>query len=111
MADPDREAGYNRPKMPAHILPMAGTMMGICTTLVGLVKIREAQTGDSRVDEFGGLVCVVFLFSALASYGAMRLESRHDGLSRRLENAADILFVLGLVCLAVLSVVFAYEVL
>lgn len=108
---PDDQVTERRSKMPQHILPTAGTMMGICTTLVGLVKIREAQIGESRVDEFGGLVCVVFLFSALASYGAIRLEARHSGFGRRLEIGADILFVLGLVCLAILSLVFAYEVL
>jgi len=30
-------------------------MVGICTTLIGLVKIIEDRIGSSRVDEYGGL--------------------------------------------------------
>lgn len=110
MANEHDGPGPARQRLPHHILPIAGTMMGICTTLIGLVKLLETQMGASRVDEFGGLVGAAFLFSALASYGAIRTEERYPDLSRRLEAGADIIFVLGLVSLALLSVFFAYEV-
>lgn len=104
------EGSGERNRLPQHILPTAGTMLGICTTLIGLVRIVEAQTGPSRVDELGGLVGALFLFSAIASYGSIRTESRAT-LSRRLERAADLCFLLGLASLAALSLVFAYELL
>ncbi len=98
-----------RKRLQHHILPVAGTMLGICTTLIGLVKILETRIGPSHVDEVGGVVGVLFLFSALASYGAIRLEATRFGLSARLERAADICFVAGLFSLTVLAVFFAYE--
>ena len=98
-----------RPRLQHHILPVAGTMLGICTTLIGLVKILETRIGPSRVDEFGGVVGILFLFSALASYGAIRLEAARMRLSLRLERAADACFVVGLLSLTVLALFFAYE--
>jgi hypothetical protein len=35
-----------------HILPNASTMLGVCPTGIGLVKIAEAYLGPSRVDEY-----------------------------------------------------------
>jgi hypothetical protein len=93
-----------------HILPTAGTMLGICTTLIGLVKILEGRLGASHVDEVGGLVGAVFLFSALASYAAIRTEGRAS-LSRQFERVADACFLVGLLSLTLLSVLFAYELL
>ncbi|MCE4224395.1 hypothetical protein HCU64_11585 [Methylobacterium sp. C25] len=91
-----------------HILPSAATMIGVCTTLVGLVKIIEARVGPSHVDEYAALTALLFLASSGASYLSMRwpTESR---LSTKLEAAADVCFVLGLVSLSVISVLFAYE--
>lgn len=91
-----------------HILPSAATMIGVCTTFIGLVKIIEARIGPSHVDEYAALTAVLFLASSGASYLSMRwpAESR---LSAKLETAADVCFVLGLVSLSVISVLFAYE--
>ena len=33
-------------------------MVGICTTLIGLVKIVENRIGPSHVDEYGGLAAL-----------------------------------------------------
>lgn len=91
-----------------HILPTSGTMVGVCTTLVGLVKIAEERIGASRVDEYASLSSLVFLASALASYASIR-QARHQVIAGRLEKAADILFLLGLVGLGAVTMLFAYE--
>ena len=91
-----------------HILPSAGTMVGVCTTLIGLVKIVERQTGPSHVDEAAALTAILFLVSAIASYMSIRLEARSDR-TVRLERCADICFVLGLVSLTMIAILFAYE--
>ena len=91
-----------------HILPTAGTMVGVCTTLIGLVKILEARIGPSHVDEYAALTAILFLVSAIASYLSIRLGAGSD-LEARLERSADICFVLGLVSLSIISVLFAYE--
>ena len=92
-----------------HILPSAATMVGICPTLIGLVKLTEGVSGILRqADECLGVITVVFVISALASYFSIRdrLGPTH---SRWLEQIADTLFVVGLIALGVVATLFAYE--
>lgn len=99
-----------RDNVSAHILPTAGTMLGICTTLIGLVKLHENHAGPSRVDEHGGIVAIFFLASALGSYISIR-TSRRAKISIAFERFADTCFIIGLLGLACVSVLFAYQVL
>jgi len=98
-----------RPRLSLQILPNASTMIGICVTAIGLVKIVEGRIGPSNVDEYAALAAVIFLLSALLSYGSLRLDAE-SVLAVRLERAADFAFMLGLVALTVISLLFAYEV-
>ena len=91
-----------------HILPNSGTMVGVCTTLIGLVKIYETRAGPSRVDEYAAFAAILFLASALASYLALRLAGDGER-AGRLERSADICFLLGLCGLSGIAVLFAYE--
>ncbi len=84
-------------------------MIGVSTTLIGLVKIAEYRMGQSHVDEYAALASLVFLVSALASYISIR-NSERPKLSERLELIADQCFLIGLVALVLISVFFAYEV-
>ena len=68
-----------------HILPSSGTMIGVCATLIGLVKLAEAHIGPSRVDEYAALASLLFLASAIASYISMRHLDR-DATERALRN-------------------------
>jgi hypothetical protein len=92
-----------------HILPSAATMVGVCTTLIGLVKIVEGRIGPSRVDEWAALTALIFLGSAVTSYLSIRIETNRPSCGR-FEAAADLLFLLGLIGLSVISLLFAYEV-
>src|ERR1700712_4359251 len=96
------------PALARHIPPPAATLRGICTTLIGLVKILEQRIGPSHVDEYGALIAALFLASAGPSYGVIR-TIKSAGLSRSLERGADGLFLLGLVSLTLLALLFAYE--
>src|ERR1700750_3034933 len=51
----------------SHILPVSGTMIGVCATLIGLVKLAESKHGSSHVDEYAALAAVAFLASAPTS--------------------------------------------
>ncbi|MBV9347085.1 MAG: hypothetical protein JOZ70_08115 [Pseudolabrys sp.] len=91
-----------------YILPASGTMIGMCTTLIGLVKILEARTGPSRADEFTALAALCFLVSALASYLTIRHGHRRL-LSVPMEAIADTAFLLGLVGIGGIGLFYAYE--
>jgi hypothetical protein len=56
----------------SHILPVSGTMIGVCATLIGLAKLAAVKHGVSHVDEYAAVVAVTFLASALTSYLSIR---------------------------------------
>jgi hypothetical protein len=91
-----------------HILPVSGTMIGVCVTLIGLVKLAEAKHGSSNVDEYAAIAAVTFLVSALTSYLSIRCS--RIKLSVRIEQCADLIFLCGLVGITVVATLFAYEV-
>lgn len=92
-----------------HILPVSATMIGVCATLIGLVKLAEEKLGPSHVDEYAALTAVTFLASALASYLSIRYSDR-PRLSARIEQIADLIFLVGLVGITLVATLFAYEV-
>ncbi|MGU3539909.1 hypothetical protein [Methylobacterium sp. A54F] len=107
-AHPDPRRDARAVGLSHHILPTAGTMIGVCTTLIGLVKIVEARSGPSHVDEYAALAAILFLASAASSYLSMRLTAEHR-FALRLERSADICFVAGLIGLSLIAILFAYE--
>jgi len=84
----------------SHILPVSGTMIGVCATL---------KHGPSHVDEYAALVAVTFLASAMTSYLSIRWSDRAQ-LSLRIERLADAIFLSGLVGITLVATLFAYEV-
>ena len=93
----------------SHILPVSGTMIGVCTTLVGLIKVAEIRHGPTRVDEYAAIMGITFLVSALTSYLSIRY-SNWTKISARIEQLADVIFLGGLVGITLVATLFAYEV-
>lgn len=106
MRDPDEK---RKRRLSDHILPASGTMIGVCTTLIGLVKVVEGRNGRGHVDELAALTSLVFLVGAITSYASIRWE-RRETMSRRLETIADQCFLFGLCSIVAISVFFAYEI-
>jgi hypothetical protein len=84
-------------------------MIGVCATLIGLVKLAEAKHGSSHVDEYAALAAVTFLASALTSYLSIRYSDRAE-LSFHIERVADVIFLCGLIGITIVARLFAYEV-
>jgi hypothetical protein len=91
-----------------QILSSSGTMIGLCTTTIGLIKIIEGRIGPSNVDIFIALLGSMFLGSAIFSYASIRTAKLHNW-SARLEAGADALFISGLVAIVTLILLFALE--
>jgi hypothetical protein len=91
-----------------HILPSSGTMVGICATMIGLVKILEGRTGPTIADELGAGIALIFLFSAVFSYLAIRTAARVRA-SQMLERLADLSFLLGLTSIAIVVALWTFE--
>jgi hypothetical protein len=104
------KADLNPIQLSHHILPNASTMLGVCLTGIGLVKVAEAHLGPSHVDEYLALNAIFFLVSCLCSYTSLRRNKRNANIRDRLEQIADYFFMIGLVVMTFISVLFAYEI-
>jgi hypothetical protein len=102
------ETGREERSLSRHILPTSGTMIGVCTTLIGLVKVVEGRIGPSHVDEYAAFASLLFLASAATSYLSIR-NIQKQALSKRLETIADQCFLVGLLSIVLIGLFFAYE--
>lgn len=90
-----------------HILPTSATMVGVCITLIGIVRLVEIHAEIATIaDTTAAGAAVIFLFSTLLSYMSLRGE----GSSAKIERVADLLFLVGLVLLVACGIMLALEV-
>ncbi len=90
-----------------HILPNSATMAGVCVTVISIIKGMHVGYHGLIVDKILAMDSVIFLGSAACSYFALRFQYK----SKRLENLADTLFMLGLLTMVIGTVGFAFEIL
>jgi hypothetical protein len=87
-----------------HIFPAASTLVGVCMTVVSIVKVFHGK----RVFVTGlvSVASVVFLVSTFCSYAALR----HDK-PTRVDAVAEYLFLTGLVLITIAGFMLAVEIL
>lgn len=90
-----------------HIFSVSAAMVGVCLTVVGIVRLIAGMTRiETLADDGLALGALLFLGSCLLSYVALRGRSRKR--SYTLERVADMLFLTGLSLLAIVAVVITY---
>ena len=91
-----------------HIFSASATMLGICLTVIGLLRVVITVRGSQTLaDDLLALDSILFLASCILSYVALRrrkTQRRH-----RLELLADRLFVAGLVPIVLASIIIVYQ--
>ena len=89
-----------------HILPTAATMVGVCITVIGIVRVLEVSGSITTfIDDILAFDSLVFLGSTFLSYASLRVQEP----TPRLERLADMLFLLGLAGLVIASFMLTYE--
>ena len=89
-----------------HILPTSATMVGVCVTVIGIVRLIEVNLAIATViDDVAAVAAVLFLLSTMLSYAGLRTP--HD--TPRLERCADLVFLGALSLLAMCGVMLAWE--
>jgi hypothetical protein len=92
-----------------HIFAASAAMVGVCLTVIGIFQIGTLKAVSSISDNLLAIDAVAFLTSCILSYIALRTRTR----KRRfhLERAADAIFLGGLLLMAVICCLVAYELL
>ena len=88
-----------------HILPTSAQLVGVCMTVISLIKVLHIGRAESLIDKFLALDALLFTISAVLSYSSMREVSKHD-----LEKYADQFFMVGLLELGVCAVLLSFEI-
>jgi hypothetical protein len=82
-------------------------MIGVSTTLMGLVKVAKPHMDMTHVDQYAALAGLLFC-SARARL-TYPFDGNRSGLGHKCEQMADLLFVVGLVGISLIFIFFAYE--
>jgi hypothetical protein len=92
-----------------HIFTVSSAMVGVCLTVIGLLRIVVTMHKVNTVaDDLLAANALVFLFSCVCSYWALRTRSSRR--LHRIERAADIAFLFGLFLMVVICAVITYAV-
>jgi len=90
-----------------HILPTSGSMLGVCMTVISIVKLTQARRGvSSWVDDLLALDALIFLASSVFSYLSIRSNSKKI----YFEDLADKVFMLALIVMGIAVVLLTYEI-
>ena len=82
-------------------------MVGVCLTVIGIFQIGRLRNISLISDKLLAVDAVVFLFSCLLSYAALRTRTRKRRF--RIERVADAIFIGGLILMAIVCFLVAYE--
>ncbi len=93
-----------RNDLPHHILPTSAQLIGVCVTVISLVKLLNLGGIGSALDKVLAISTILFMISAVLSYLAMRRPQ-----SAHMEKYADQFFMLGLLSLGGSAVLLAFE--
>ncbi len=88
-----------------HILPTSAQLVGVCLTVISLVKVLHIGQVGSLLDKFLAIDALLFTISATLSYASMRKNE-----SANLEKYADQFFMLGLLELGGCAILLSLEI-
>lgn len=88
-----------------HILPTSAQLVGVCITVITLVKVMHIGHVGSLLDKLLAFDALFFTVSASLSYASMRGIK-----SASLEKYADQFFMLGLLELGACAVLLSFEI-
>lgn len=87
-----------------HILPTSATMVGVCMTVISIIKLLHLGRAGTWIDKLLAIDSLIFLASAMFSYISLRKESM-----ALFESYADASFMLGLTGMASCAFLLAFE--
>ena len=96
---------FERSALSQHILPTSAQLVGVCITVISLVKVLHIGQAGSVLDRLLAIDTLLFTISAALSYSSMR-----GAKSVSLERYADQFFMLGLLELGSCAMLLSFEI-
>src|SRR5512139_1775690 len=90
-----------------HILSTSAQLLGVCITVISLIKVLRIGRVGSLLDELLAIDALLFTVSATLSYASIR---RRGARSVNLERYADRFFILGLLELGACAILLSLEI-
>jgi hypothetical protein len=97
----------NPNNLSGHILPTSGAMLGVCMTVISIVKLTQTNRGIAYwVDDLLAVDALIFLTSSIFSYLSLRSNSKKI----YFEELADKFFMLALIIMGAAVVLLTLEI-
>jgi uncharacterized membrane protein SirB2 len=97
----------NQEKSP-HILNTSSNLLGFC--LIVLTSIRISRSGSATmIDDITGIAAVLLVISCILSF--LSIRTKKELRSEKLENIADIVFLVALICIALTIILVSFNLL
>jgi hypothetical protein len=82
----------------AHIFSGSATMIGVCLTVIGLIRVAINISGiETFADDITFAASISFMTSCLLAYWGLHSHEIHR--LRKIERIADCFFIMGLLCM------------
>ena len=108
MSEPNFKRGLEK-DISIHIFSVSAALVGVCLTVISVVRVVITATKINTVaDDILAADALLFLTSCLLAYSAMR--SRTEKRMRLVERAADTVFIIGLLLMAIVCALITYAV-
>lgn len=93
-----------------HIFTASAALVGVCLTVIGLIRLVVTTTKVGTIaDELLAGDATLFMISCVLSYWALRARSARR--MHRIEQAADAIFLVGLLLMTVACAVITFAML
>ncbi len=85
-----------------HVSEVSVAMVGVCLTGVSILNVdQDVNSLNTYVDDLLAIDAFLFLTSYLISYWVVRVMTKSTRNIRRIGNLANIIFLIGMVCMAI----------
>ncbi|MCW3127853.1 MAG: hypothetical protein JWO03_3511 [Bacteroidetes bacterium] len=88
-----------------HILNTSANLMGLCFIILTSIELLKIKT-TTYLDEIVFLAIILFMSSSIVSFLSMKTTHKT---SIRLENAADYIFLSGLIVLFITAILISFD--
>ena len=93
-----------------HVSEVSVAMIGVCLTGVSILNVdQDINDVNTYVDDLLAIDSLLFLTSYLMSYWVVRVMTKSTRDVRKIGNLANIIFLIGMIFMAVISGLVVYQ--